>query len=62
VIGPAVNLAAGLERLCRELGVDLALSDAFARLCAAVEYHIGPQDQLPGTGRPVEMFTTFERA
>jgi adenylate cyclase len=62
VIGPAVNLAARLERLCRELGLDLVLSDAFARLCAAPEYHRLGEYRLPGIARPVEVFTVFEPA
>jgi adenylate cyclase len=62
VIGPAVNLAARLERLCRELNLDLVLSDAFARLCAAPEYHSLGEHRLPGIKRPVEVFTVFEPA
>ncbi|MGH6898681.1 MAG: adenylate/guanylate cyclase domain-containing protein [Geminicoccaceae bacterium] len=62
VIGPAVNLAARLEGLCRELGLDLVLSDAFARLCAAFEFHPLGAYQLAGIGRPVEVFTVFESA
>ena len=62
VIGPAVNLAARLERLCRELGLDLVLSGAFARLCAAPEYHRLGEYRLPGIKRPVEVFTVFEPA
>jgi adenylate cyclase len=57
VIGPAVNLAARLERLCRELGLDLVLSDAFARLCSAPEYRRLGEYRLPGIKRAVEVFT-----
>jgi adenylate cyclase len=62
VIGPAVNLASRLERLCRELGLDLVVSDAFVRLCAPAEYRRLGAYQLPGIGRPVEVFTVFEAA
>jgi class 3 adenylate cyclase len=60
VIGPAVNFAAGLEGSCCELGVDLVLSDAFARPCAAAEYRRLGQYRLPGIGRPIE--PSFEGA
>jgi len=38
------------------------LSDAFARLCAAPEYHRLGEYRLPGIARPVEVFTVFEPA
>jgi adenylate cyclase len=62
VIGPAVNLAARLEELCRELGLDLVLSNAFARLCADSEYHCLGEHRLRGIGTPIEVFTVPERA
>jgi class 3 adenylate cyclase len=62
VIGPARNLAARLEGLCRELGLDPMGSDAFGRLRAAAEYHLLGGYRLRGIDRPVEAFTAFERA
>jgi len=60
VIGPAVNLASRLERLCRELGLDLVVSDAFVRLSDAPGYHLLGSYRLSGIARPVEVFTVLE--
>ena len=35
VIGPAVNLTTRIERLCRTLGPNLLMSEAFAEMCSA---------------------------
>jgi adenylate cyclase len=60
IIGPAVNLTSRLERLCRELGLDLVVSDIFARLCSACEYRPLGAYRLAGIGREVEVFTILE--
>ena len=60
IIGPAVNLTSRLERLCRELGLDLVVSDIFARLCSACEYRSLGAYRLAGIGREVEAFTVLE--
>jgi class 3 adenylate cyclase len=62
VIGPALNLAARLEGLCRELGLDPMGSDAFGRLCAAAQYRLLGGYRLLGIGGPVEALMAFERA
>src|SRR5262245_40361537 len=60
VVGPAVNLAARLEGLCRELGLNLVVSDAFAGMCRACEYRSLGKHSLVGINRPVEVFTVPE--
>lgn len=57
VIGPAVNLAARIEGLCRTLARDLLISDDFARLCAAAPLRSLGLHRLEGVARPVEIFT-----
>src|SRR5271170_2363163 len=37
-IGPAVNLAARIEKLCGELGRTILASDAFARQCSPTRF------------------------
>jgi adenylate cyclase len=60
IIGPAVNLTSRLERLCRELDLDLVVSDTFARLCSACAYRSLGTYRLAGIGREVEAFTVVE--
>ena len=62
VVGPAVNVASRLERLCRELGLNLVVSDTFAGMCMACEYRPLGSFQLVGISRPVEAFTVAETA
>jgi adenylate cyclase len=62
VIGPAVNLTSRLERLCRELGLDLVVSGTFAGMCAACAYRKLGEHRLDGIGKPVEVLTVFEPA
>jgi len=57
VVGPAVNLTSRLERLCRDLGLDLLISDTFAGMCACADYRSLGTHQLIGISRPVEVFT-----
>jgi len=57
VIGPAVNLAVRLERLCRSLDRELLLSDSFACDCAAPPLSSLGRHRLEGIARPVEVFT-----
>jgi adenylate cyclase len=60
VVGPAVNLAARLEGLCRELGLNLVVSDTFAGMCATCEYRSLGKHSLVGISRPVEVFTVLD--
>jgi adenylate cyclase len=62
IIGPAVNLASRLERLCRELNLELVVSDTFARLCKGCEFRPLGAYQLAGISRQVEAFTVLEAA
>jgi adenylate cyclase len=57
VVGPAVNLTSRLERLCRDLGLDLLISDTFARMCACADYRSLGMHHLTGISRAVEVFT-----
>jgi adenylate cyclase len=57
VVGPAVNLTSRLERLCRGLGLDLLISDTFARICACADYRSLGTHHLIGISRRVEVFT-----
>jgi adenylate cyclase len=56
VIGPAVNLTSRLEGLCRTLGLDLLVSDAFAGMCTGADYRSLGEYRLAGISRPVEVF------
>jgi adenylate cyclase len=56
IIGPAVNLAARLEGLCRTLGRDLLISDRFAYYFLGWELRSLGHHQLAGIARPVEVF------
>jgi adenylate cyclase len=62
VIGPAVNLASRLERLCRTLGFSFLISDTFAGMCACADYRSLGRHRLLGIARPVEVFTVPEAA
>ena len=62
VIGPAVNLASRLERLCRTLGLDFLISDTFAGMCACADYRSLGTHRLLGIERPVEVFTVPDAA
>src|SRR5690606_41259723 len=62
VIGPAVNLASRLERLCRTLGLDFLISDTFAGMCACADYRSLGTQRLLGIERPVEVFTVPDAA
>src|SRR5690606_15221318 len=62
VIGPAVNLASRLERLCRALGLDFLISDTFAGMCACADYRSLGTHRLLGIERPVEVFTVPDSA
>jgi adenylate cyclase len=59
VIGPAVNLAARIERLCRELGRTLLLSEAFV---AAAQVAVEPIGRFPlkGIAAPQMVSTPLE--
>ena len=58
IIGPAVNMTSRMERLCRRLGLDILISDSFARLCVAQPplRSLGTH-RLEDIARPVELFT-----
>jgi adenylate cyclase len=60
VIGPAVNLAARLEKLSRPLGAAVLLSDEFVRGCGCVGFRSLGHHRLRGIGRPVEVFVLPE--
>jgi len=55
VIGPAVNLAARIEGLCRTLGRRVLLSEAFAAASAAAHEPLGAH-ALKGVERPQTIF------
>ena len=57
VVGPAVNLTSRLERLCRDLGLNLLISDTFAGMCACADYRSLGTHHLIGISRAVEVFT-----
>ena len=56
VIGPAVNLAARIESLCRELGQDVILSKDFVRASGAEFESLG-KHKLKGLSESREVFT-----
>ena len=58
IIGPAVNMASRMERLCRRLELELLVSDSFAEICASqVSLRSLGTHQLADIARPVELFT-----
>jgi adenylate cyclase len=56
VIGPAVNEASRIERLCGELGQPILMSDAFAHCCGSPIRSLG-YHALRGVSEPREIFT-----
>lgn len=56
VIGPAVNEASRIERLCGELGEPLLMSDAFAGCCGEEVRSLG-RHALRGVAEPREIFS-----
>ena len=60
VVGPAVNLASRLERLCRTLGPKILVSDAFACGCTRVPFRSLGRHRLSGIAREVEVLTPQE--
>jgi adenylate cyclase len=62
IIGPAVNLATRLERLCRTLGHHVLISDRFACECTGRKLPSLGRHELAGIPRPVEVFTLPEAA
>ncbi len=62
IVGPAVNLATRLERLCRTLGYDVLISDRFACDCTGWNLRSLGCHRLTGIARPVEVFTLPEAA
>jgi adenylate cyclase len=58
VIGPAVNQATRLEGLCRELGLNLLISDSFARAAPALAPKLRSvgRHRLRGVREPQEVF------
>ena len=59
VIGPAVNEAARIEALCKELGYALLLSEAFAEAAVANRSHLVSlgHHRLRGVRDETELFT-----
>lgn len=59
VIGPAVNEAARIEALCKELGQPLLISEAFAEAATASRAHLVPlgRHRLRGVRDETELFT-----
>jgi len=57
VIGPAVNEAVRVEALCKELGVSVITTEAFASLECTVGLRSLGRHQLRGVRRPKELFT-----
>jgi len=62
VIGPAVNLASRIERLCRTLGLTILVSDAFAAGCRQAPFVPLGRHRLPGIEREIELFTLRDPA
>ena len=56
VIGPAVNRAARLESLTKELGVPVCASAEFNEVCTVPMKSLG-KHMLRGVPEPVEVFT-----
>jgi len=61
VIGPAVNLAARIEGLCRPLGQRVLMSEAFAA-ASSVEHEPLGAHELKGVEAPQMIFAPFEDA
>jgi len=59
VVGPAVNAASRIESRCRELGVNVLLSDTFAQICPCRCRSLGTH-QLAGIAREFELFTPVD--
>jgi adenylate cyclase len=57
VIGPAVNLASRMEKLCRVPGPKVLISDTFAGMCTGAAFRPLGEHVLQGVGRAVEVFT-----
>jgi adenylate cyclase len=55
VIGPAVNLTARIESLCRQLGRPLLLSSDFAGVCGSPTQSVG-RFPLKGVALEQEIF------
>jgi adenylate cyclase len=60
VIGPAVNEATRMEKLCEELGVRLVLSAPVAAACGLPVRSLG-RHTLRGVAEPRELFTLADR-
>ena len=60
-IGPAVNFASRLERLCKRLGCRLVLSSIFASSCGMDTVLLGER-RLRGIKEPARIFTLEEYA
>ncbi len=63
VIGPAVNVAARLQQLAKELGREVLLSGPFAAGCACGAEFLEPLGRFPlrGVQEPVEVLALVER-
>ncbi|MGH6943396.1 MAG: adenylate/guanylate cyclase domain-containing protein [Geminicoccaceae bacterium] len=61
VVGPAVNLATRIERLCRTLGRDILMSKTFSGMCGSTLPSLGAH-RVAGVAYPVEVFTLPEAA
>jgi adenylate cyclase len=63
VIGPAVNIAARIEGLCRVLGPSILISEAFACQCGCADELVSVgRHALRGVAGEVELFTLAELA
>jgi adenylate cyclase len=61
VIGPAVNEAARLEKLCKELGTPILISKSFVQAAQGVREHLLPVGRHPlrGVREVQEVFTVY---
>ena len=61
VIGPAVNQAARLEKLCKELGRSILISQSFAQAAQAVREQLLSVGRHPlrGVREAQEVFTIY---
>jgi|DewCreStandDraft_4_1066084.scaffolds.fasta_scaffold00417_46 adenylate cyclase len=64
VIGPAVNVAARLQQLAKELDRDVVLSGPFAAMCACDAEFLEPLGRFPlrGVPEPVEVLALVDRS